>query len=89
MNKSDLEWKQFMKFKDIADEPEDERIRQIGEKTMRQRKKTVAFITDDEPGKADRYIKKLTERFPGLRVVSRGPGPVAKTVFVKVAPPSN
>ncbi len=60
-------------FQDIADHAEDERIRQIGEKAMRS-KLSVAFVTDDEPGKADRYIAKLVERFPGIRVVGRGKG---------------
>ena len=73
-------------FKDIADNPEDERIREIGEKTMRE-KLVVGFITDSEAGKAERYIRKLTERFPGIRVIYRGDGPVAETVLVKVGPP--
>ena len=34
-----------MNYKDIADEPEDERIRQIGEKVMRERL-TVGVLTD-------------------------------------------
>lgn len=75
-------------FKDIADHDEDDRIRQIGEKAMGE-KLTVAFVTDDEPGKADRYIRKLQERFPGIRVAGRGKGPVAETVWVKVGPPLN
>lgn len=73
-------------YKDIADESEDERIRQIGEKVMHERL-IVAFITDDEAGKADRYIEKLTARFPGIRVIARFPGPVPETVSVKVGPP--
>ena len=75
-------------YKDLADEPEDERIRQIGEQCMRG-KQTVGFFTDDEVGKAERYIAKLTERYPGIRVVFQGAGTVAGTVFVKVAPPVN
>ena len=43
-------------FKDIADLDEDDRIRQIGEAVMRD-KLTVGFITEDEPGKADRWLK--------------------------------
>lgn len=76
------------RFRDMADEPEDERIRQIGEKTMGE-KLIVGFITDDEKGKAERYISKLKARFPGIRVIHQGPGPVAETVLVKVAPPLN
>lgn len=75
-------------YKDIADEPEDERINQIGEKAMRE-KLVVGFITDSEAGKAERYIKKLQERFPGIRVIYQGSGPVAETVLVKVGPPVN
>lgn len=75
-------------YKDIADESEDDRIRQIGEKAMRE-KLTVGFITDAEEGKADRYIRKLKERFPGIRVMYQGDGPVADTVLVKVGPPLN
>lgn len=75
-------------FKDIADNSEDERIREIGEKTMRE-KLVVGFVTDSEAGKAERYIRKLQERFPGIRVIYQGAGPVAETVLVKVAPPLN
>ena len=77
-----------MKFKDIADNTEDERIREIGEKTMLE-KLVVGFVTDSEKGKAERYIRKLKERFPGIRVIYQGDGPVAETVLVKVAPPLN
>lgn len=51
-------------FQDLGDNNEDDRIRQIGEKVMKERI-TVGFVTDDEPGKADRYITKLKARFPG------------------------
>ena len=77
-----------MNYKDIADEPEDERIRQIGDKVMRERL-TVGVLTDSEPGKAERYIAKLKERYPGIRVVYQGPGPVADVTLIKVAPPVN
>jgi hypothetical protein len=79
-------------YKDVADYPEDERIRQIGEKCMKE-KLVVGFIVDSEGEtgfhKSQRYIAKLTERFPGIRVVFEGRGPVAETVLVKVAPPLN
>ena len=81
-----------MKFKDIADLSEDERIDQIGRAVMHDRKK-VAFVTDlDDDGghsKADRYVEKLTTRFPGIRIVSRGNGPVPDVEYVTVAPPAN
>jgi hypothetical protein len=53
-------------FKDLADLPEDDRIRIIGE-TCVKRKLSVGFLVDDDTfdaGKADRYTKKLEERFP-------------------------
>lgn len=75
-------------FVDIADNDEDRRIEIIGHQVMAH-KRMVSFITDDEEGKAERYIKKLESRFPGIRVVERGKGPVKKTVWVKVGPPLN
>ena len=76
-----------MNYKDLGDENEDERIRQIGEKTMTE-KVVVGFVTDAEPPtKADRYIQELIERFPGIQVLARGNGPIAGTVWVKVGPP--
>lgn len=73
-------------FIDLSDDKEDDRIRQIGEKVMKDRV-TVGFITEDEPGKADRYIAKLKASFPGIYILRQGPGPVANTVLVKVSPP--
>ena len=75
-------------YKDIADDPEDDRIQKIGEMVMKD-KLVVGFVTDAEPGKADRYISKLKERFPGIRVIARGDGPVPEVVWVKVGPPVN
>jgi hypothetical protein len=73
-------------YADIADHEEDARIDIIGSTVMKHRK-TVAFITDSDPGKADRYIRKLTERFPGIKILGRFNGPVLNTVSVKVGPP--
>jgi hypothetical protein len=73
-------------YADIADFDEDKRIETIGRAVMTFGK-TVAFITEKEEGTADRYIRKLEERFPGIVVIARGPGPIAQTVFVKVGPP--
>lgn len=73
-------------FADIADVDEDKRIDIIG-RTVMESQRTVAFVTDSDPGKADRYIKKLQERFPGIVVVERFDGPVANAVTVKVGPP--
>lgn len=74
-----------MKYADIADHDEDTRIDIIGRTVMGQ-KKTVAFVTDGEPGKAQRYIDKLQSRFPGIRVLEQWNGPVPDTVTVKVGP---
>lgn len=76
------------KFMDIADVEEDKRIEIIGHRAMVHKEK-VAFVTDDDAGKADRYIRKLQERFPGIKVIERGNGPVPNTVYVKVGPPEN
>lgn len=71
------------KYADIADLSEDERIRVIGSEVVAKRS-PVAFIVDDETGKADRYIQKLAERFPQVCVQERFPGPVHGTITVKV-----
>lgn len=54
---------------------------------MRHRK-TVGFVVDADPGKADRYIAKLKEKFPGIVVLGKFAGPVKNTVSVKVGPPA-
>ena len=75
-------------YKDLHSENEDERIRQIGEKCMNE-KQVVGFMVDNDlvdMGKADRYIQKLLERYPGIRVQFRGPFATGITL-VKVAPP--
>lgn len=70
-------------YADVADLEEDKRITLIGETAMKSGGK-IAFITDSDPGKADRYIKKLLTRFPQLKVVDRFNGPVANTITVSV-----
>jgi hypothetical protein len=72
-----------VQYQDLADRPEDDRIDRIGEAVMQGRR--VAFIVDDEPGKADRYAEKLTSRFPEVEVVAREPGFVPRTVILKAA----
>ena len=73
-------------YADLGDLDEDSRIGIIGDTVMRL-KQTVGFVTDVEPGKADRYIQKLKERFPGIVIISRFAGPTAHAVTVKVGPP--
>lgn len=72
-------------FEDLADNPEDDRIKRIGEEVTK-RGRVVCFVTDDDLGKAERYIAKLLKRFPGVRVMERFAGPVEGAVTVKVGP---
>ena len=72
-------------YKDLADQPEDERIRQIGEKVTRE-KFTVAVLVDDEPGKPERYIRKLLQRYPGVQILKQVKGPTPGVVTIKVGP---
>lgn len=69
-------------FADLADLPEDDRIRIIGE-TAVQTGQRIGFVVDDAV-KADRYIEKLLRLFPALTVLSYGAGPVKDTVMVAV-----
>ena len=46
----------------------------------------AAFVVEDDV-KADRYVKKLQERFPGIRVIDRFKGPVPGTIAVRVSGP--
>jgi hypothetical protein len=79
-------------YADIADFDEDARIEMIGNSVMGGGKSSAdkpivsAFIVEDD-AKADRYIKKLQRKFPGIRVIGRGAGPVPETVTVKVGAP--
>jgi hypothetical protein len=69
-------------FADIADLPEDDRITIIGQQAMNGG--VIAFCTDIDPGKADRYVRKLLAKFPELEELGRFDGPVAGVVTVKV-----
>ena len=75
-------------YVDLGDFNEDTRILAIGSQVMKE-KKTVAFVTDDEPDKAERYIRKLRLRFPGIRIIDKFKGPVPKTITVRVGLPLN
>ena len=69
--------------------PEDKRIDLIGHYVM-DHKDTVAVLVDSGPGdvdKADRYIRKLQEKFPGIRIYPITSGPVKNTVCIRVGPP--
>jgi hypothetical protein len=69
-------------FADLADLPEDHRIRIIGQ--LAEAGTIAMFIVEDDE-KADRYLRKMREWFK-IRVVSRGLGPVPHTVRVTVGP---
>lgn len=69
-------------YKDLADIPEDERIKHIGSQAMTG--KVVGFMTDADDGKLDRYLVKLFMEFPQLELVGRGQGPVPGVVWAKV-----
>lgn len=70
-------------FADLADLPEDDRIRIIGE-TVERTGGLIGFVVDDDGGaKAARYIKKLTERYR-VRVVDQLPGPVKGATLIRV-----
>lgn len=69
-------------FADLADLPEDERIRLAAATAAHGH--VVGLVTDDEPGKPERYIRKLEAH--GVRVIDRGPGPVKHTVLIRVGP---
>ena len=73
-------------FADLADLDEYKRIEIIGQAVMQSRAK-VAVCVDAVPGKADRYIQKLTERFPGIQIVGKHPGPAGGIDVIQVAPP--
>jgi hypothetical protein len=71
---------------DMGDFSEDTRIDQIAHQ-VRDHKKFVAFMTDDEPGKVERYIQKLRDRVPGIQIIKQMKGPVRGVVTVQVGPP--
>lgn len=77
--------KPFPPYADIANLPEDDRIELIGRQVQKMGAgKIVAFLTDDEVGKPERYIEKLRKRFPGLVVVDKRKGPIENVVTVRI-----
>ena len=73
-------------FFNLVSLPEDERIELIGHRVVDHRE-VVGFMVDVENGshaKGDRYIEKLTRRFPSITVMFRGDGPVAEVETIKV-----
>ncbi len=74
------------KFADLGNLDENQRIALIGDAVMCLGKTCGVVVETDE--KADRYVKKLTDKFPGIVVVARFHGPVKGTVTVKLGPPN-
>lgn len=77
------------KYQDLSQMPEKDRIMHMGKMLMElaridpSKQHSGAFLVDNDE-KADRYIKKLGMAFPDIEVLSRGNGPVPKTVMVKI-----
>lgn len=71
-------------YADLYRLQEDQRIEVIGKYLRENPDQVVAFYTDDEEGKADRYIRKLITLYPRVRVVDRFNGPVPNVVTVRV-----
>lgn len=68
---------------------EPERIDVIGNRALLAIGTEIKFCVDDdtnEPGKADRYVKKLKERFPSIVEVRRGPFTPGSTLVVVTVP---
>jgi hypothetical protein len=81
-------------YADLADLDEDARIEQIGNAALSGRQTSedkpliIGFVVDDDGGvKGDRYVKKLQDRFPTIRIIDRHKGPVPQTELIRVGPP--
>lgn len=71
------------RYADLADLPEDERIRAIAHH-VRDHGRTVAVCVDDEIGKPERYAEKLAAR--GCRILQQAKGPIPGVVTLTVGP---
>lgn len=78
-------------FVDLADLPEDDRITIIGQAVMQGAQVGVPVDEEGPDGyeKADRYVKKLLERFPLIEFVSKGKGPIKDVVTFVVRRKAN
>ena len=91
MQEKSINFDEFIKglnnpaYADLASMPEDERLDLMG-RFVTETGKTVSIITDDEPGKPERYIKKILKRFPHLRIVERFKGPIPGVVTLNLGP---
>lgn len=71
-------------FIDAASIEEDRRIGLIGAAAIKETKPVAFIVEADPPEKAERYIRKLLERFPQLCVLQRLPGPVPTVVTISI-----
>lgn len=71
-------------FADLADLPEDDRIRVIGEYVEAHPGEIIGVVVDEDRtgAKATRYIAKVTTLYK-VRVLDRGPGPVAHSTLLR------
>jgi hypothetical protein len=78
-------------FADLADLPEDDRITIIGQAVMDGNQVAVPVDEEGPDGyeKADRYVKKLLERFPLIEFVGKAKGPVKDAVTFVVRRKAN
>jgi hypothetical protein len=78
-------------YADLADLPEDDRITVIGQFVMEGAQVDVPVDEEGPDGyeKADRYVRKLLERFPLIEFVSKGKGPIKNVVTFVVRRKAN
>lgn len=74
-------------YKDLHDLDEDERISVIGKRAIAGER--VAFMVDDDGEKADRYCRKLREKFPRIVLSREYKGPVKGVVTITAGPPES
>jgi hypothetical protein len=71
-----------MKYADLFELSEDSRIEAIGKAAMTGQTVGVC-LEKDEPKKVERYIRKVTTRYPDLCVLQRIDGPTPLIVTIK------
>lgn len=72
---------------DLFNLTEDQRIELIANRLIKHGE-TVAFIVDVEKGshaKGDRYIRKLQEKWPSIKLIGRTDGPAEGSEIIKIA----
>jgi hypothetical protein len=76
-------------FRDLAGQgvDEDSRIGIIGNTLLSGKHKSIAVLVDSEPGKADRYIRKLVMRFPSITKWDINPGPSHGCTTIRIFAP--